>query len=115
VSPIGTAATIGLLHQPQIVDDGDCGAVGGMRIWQGKPKYSEKTCPSATLSSTDPTWPDQGSNTGRCGRKPAINRLNYGTVRDNSITKCSYTTSSSYIASDSFQIISCMPFRATRS
>jgi hypothetical protein len=24
--------------------------------WQGKPKYSEKTCPSATLSTTNPTW-----------------------------------------------------------
>jgi hypothetical protein len=24
---------------------------------QGKPKYSEKTCPSATLSTTNPTWP----------------------------------------------------------
>jgi hypothetical protein len=24
--------------------------------WQGKPKYSEKTCPSATLSATDPTY-----------------------------------------------------------
>jgi hypothetical protein len=31
------------------------------RIWwndkQGKSKYSEKTCPSATLSTTNPTWP----------------------------------------------------------
>jgi hypothetical protein len=35
--------------------------------WQGKPKYSEKTCPSATLSTTNPTWPDLGSNPGRCG------------------------------------------------
>jgi hypothetical protein len=26
--------------------------------WQGKPKYSEKTCPSATSSTTNPTWPD---------------------------------------------------------
>jgi hypothetical protein len=26
--------------------------------WQGKPKYSEKTCPSTTLSTTNPTWPD---------------------------------------------------------
>jgi hypothetical protein len=26
--------------------------------WQGKPKYSEKTCPSATLSNTIFTWPD---------------------------------------------------------
>jgi hypothetical protein len=23
--------------------------------WQGKPKYSEKTCPSTTLSTTNPT------------------------------------------------------------
>jgi hypothetical protein len=28
--------------------------------WQGKPKYSEKTCPSATLSTTNPTWPGLG-------------------------------------------------------
>jgi hypothetical protein len=37
---------------------GDCedGEVGGNeRFWQGKPKYSEKTCPDATLSTTDPT------------------------------------------------------------
>jgi hypothetical protein len=24
--------------------------------WQGKPKYLEKTCPSTTLSTTNPTW-----------------------------------------------------------
>jgi hypothetical protein len=30
--------------------------------WQGKPKYSEKTCPSATLSTTNPTWPDPCSH-----------------------------------------------------
>jgi hypothetical protein len=28
--------------------------------WQWKPKYSEKTCPSATWSTTNPTWPDPG-------------------------------------------------------
>jgi hypothetical protein len=28
----GTAATIGLLYQPQMTDNGDCGVVGGMRI-----------------------------------------------------------------------------------
>jgi hypothetical protein len=32
--------------------------------WQGKPKYSKKTSPSATLSTTNPTWPDPGSNPG---------------------------------------------------
>jgi hypothetical protein len=32
--------------------------------WQGKPKCSKKACPSATLSTTNPTWPDLGSNPG---------------------------------------------------
>jgi hypothetical protein len=46
--------------------------------WQGKPKYSEKTCPSATLFTTNPTWLDLGSNPGRSGGKPETNRLSYG-------------------------------------
>jgi hypothetical protein len=46
--------------------------------WQGKPKYLEKTCPSATLYTTNPTWPDPGLNPGRHGGKPATNRLSYG-------------------------------------
>jgi hypothetical protein len=46
--------------------------------WQGKTKYSEKTCPSATLSTTNPTWPDPGSNQGRRCGKTATNRLSYG-------------------------------------
>jgi hypothetical protein len=47
---------------------------------QGKPKYSEKTCPSATLSTTNPTWLDAVLNPGRLGGKPATNRMNYGTA-----------------------------------
>jgi hypothetical protein len=48
------------------------GWLWGWRIWwnewQGKPKYSEKTCPDATLSTANPTWPDPGLNPGRrCG------------------------------------------------
>jgi hypothetical protein len=50
--------------------------------WQGKPKYSEKTCPIATLSTTNPTWPDPCANTGRRGGKPATNRLSYGAAID---------------------------------
>jgi hypothetical protein len=46
--------------------------------WQGKPKYSEETCPSATLSTTDPTWPDPWLNPGRHDGKPATNCLSYG-------------------------------------
>jgi hypothetical protein len=48
--------------------------------WQRKQKYSEKTCPSATLSTTNPTWLDPGDNPGRRGGKPANNRLSYGAV-----------------------------------
>jgi hypothetical protein len=32
LSPLSTAATTGLLYQPQMIDDSDCGAVGGMKI-----------------------------------------------------------------------------------
>jgi hypothetical protein len=52
--------------------------------WQRKPKYSEETYPSATLSTTNPTWPDLGSNPGRRDGKPATNLLSYGTAH-----KCS--------------------------
>jgi hypothetical protein len=40
------------------LDDGcddDCGAISGMNDWQEKLKCSEKTCPSVTLSITNPT------------------------------------------------------------
>jgi hypothetical protein len=38
----------------------------------------EKTCPSATLSTTNPTSIDPGLNPGWRGGKPATNRLSYG-------------------------------------
>jgi hypothetical protein len=41
--------------------------------WQGKPKYSEKTCPSAALSTTNPACRPY-ANPGRRGGKPASNR-----------------------------------------
>jgi hypothetical protein len=39
-----------------------------------------KICPSAPLSTTDPTWTDPGSNPGLRGERPATNRLNHGTA-----------------------------------
>jgi hypothetical protein len=78
------------LYQHQMIDDGDC----GMKVnedWQGKPKYSEKTCPSATLSTTNPAWPDPSSNVGRCGGKPATNRLSYGAVEMFTAFKVDFT------------------------
>jgi hypothetical protein len=41
---------------------------------------SEKTCPGTALSTADPTGIGSGSNPGRCGDKPATDRLSYGTV-----------------------------------
>jgi hypothetical protein len=32
---LGTAATTGLLYQPHMIDDGHCGAVGGMKFGRG--------------------------------------------------------------------------------
>jgi hypothetical protein len=40
-----------------------------------------KTCPSATLSTTNPTWTDPGSNPGLRGGRLAANRLSHGTAR----------------------------------
>jgi hypothetical protein len=38
-----------------MIDGDDCGGISGMNEWQRTPKYSEITCPSAALSTTDPT------------------------------------------------------------
>jgi hypothetical protein len=73
LSPLGTPAT----NWPIVPAPDDRWWVWRSRRnenWQGKPKYSEKTCPSATL-------PDLGSNAGCCGVKPATNSLSYGTTR----------------------------------
>jgi hypothetical protein len=47
-----------------------------------------KTCPSATLSTTNPTWTETGSNLDRpClrGRRPAANRLSHGTDKTDAL------------------------------
>jgi hypothetical protein len=75
MGPLGTAATNWrIVPAPGDYDDGE---FGGMKVGRN-PKYSEKTYHSATLSTTNPTWPDPGSNPGRRGGKPATNRLSYG-------------------------------------
>jgi hypothetical protein len=54
LGPRGTAATTWPIL-PVAVDCED-EEVGGMKCgWQGTPKYSEKTCPDAILSTTNPT------------------------------------------------------------
>jgi hypothetical protein len=48
LSPHGTAATTGLLYQPLMIDDGDCGSIGGMKIGRGNWSTRRKPAP-ATL------------------------------------------------------------------
>jgi hypothetical protein len=47
LSPLGTVATSGLLYQPQMIDDVDCGEIGGMKIGRGKPAPAP-LCPPQT-------------------------------------------------------------------
>jgi hypothetical protein len=84
LSPLGTSATnCPIVPAP---DDRWVWNILWNGNWQGKSKYSEKTCPSATLSTTNPTWPDLGLNPGRRGGKPATNRLSYGTASPASLS-----------------------------
>jgi hypothetical protein len=83
LSPLGTAATV----WPIVPAPDDRWWLWSSRWnanWQGKPKYLEKTCPSATLSTTNPTWPDPG----RRGGRPATNRLSYGTAQHVMVVWC---------------------------
>jgi hypothetical protein len=53
LSPLGTAANSDLLYKPQMIDEGDCEAIGGMKIGRGNHGTWRK--PSATLSTANPT------------------------------------------------------------
>jgi hypothetical protein len=46
LSPLGTATTNGLLHEPQMIDDGDCGAIGGIMIGKGNRSTRRKPAPA---------------------------------------------------------------------
>jgi hypothetical protein len=44
----------------------------------GETKVLGESLPNTILSTTNPTWPDPGSNPDRRGEKPETNRLSYG-------------------------------------
>ena len=52
-----------------------------MKLTGENRKTREKSCPSATLSKTNPTWTDPGSNPGIRGERSATNGLSIGTAR----------------------------------
>jgi hypothetical protein len=45
-SPLGTAATSGLLYKPQMIDEDDCGAIGGMKVGKGNRSTRRKPGPA---------------------------------------------------------------------
>jgi hypothetical protein len=46
LSPLGTTATTGLLYQPQMIGDGDCGEIGGMKIGRVNRNTRRKPAPA---------------------------------------------------------------------
>jgi hypothetical protein len=46
LSPLGIAATTVLSYQHQMIDDGDCGAIGGMKICTGNRSTRRKPAPA---------------------------------------------------------------------
>jgi hypothetical protein len=46
-----------------------------------------KTCPSATFSTTNPTWTDPGLNLGLHGDRSATNRLSHRTAMNSVLLK----------------------------
>jgi hypothetical protein len=52
---LGTAATSGLLYKPQMIDEGDYGAVGGMKIGRGNRSTLRKPAPAPLCPPQNPT------------------------------------------------------------
>jgi hypothetical protein len=73
-----TAATKGhIVHPPyDMSTEND----GGMILTGENRRTRRKTCPSATLSTTNPTWYDQGVNPGLRDERPVTNCLSHGRV-----------------------------------
>jgi hypothetical protein len=57
VSPLGSPATTGLLYQPQMIDDGDCGAIGRMRISRVNRSTRRKPAPGPVHHKSRMTRP----------------------------------------------------------
>jgi hypothetical protein len=53
---------------------------GGMILTGENQRTRRKTCPTVTLSTTNPTWIDLVANPGLRGERPATNDLNHGTA-----------------------------------
>jgi hypothetical protein len=75
---LGTVATYGLLYKPQMIDEDDCGAIGGMKIGRGNRSTLRKPAPAPFCPPQiphDQTW---AQTPGRRSGKPATNCMSYG-------------------------------------
>jgi hypothetical protein len=76
-----TAAISGLLCQPQMIGEGDYGAIGGMKIGGGNRSTRRKPAPAPLCPPKIPLDKTPRSNPGRSGGKPPTNRLSYGAAK----------------------------------
>jgi hypothetical protein len=67
---------VDLLFTPQMIYE--YGEPRWINTDRRKPKNWEKTCPSATLPTANPTWTDPVANPGTRCEKPATHLLNQG-------------------------------------
>jgi hypothetical protein len=58
LSPLGTSASTWSIVPAPDDRDNECRAIGGMGMGKGNRSTRKETCPSATSSTTNPTWPD---------------------------------------------------------
>jgi hypothetical protein len=75
---LGTAATSGLLYIPQMIDEDDCGGIGGIKIGRGNLSTRRKPAPAPLCPPQIPHDQTRARTPGRRGGKPATNRLSYG-------------------------------------
>jgi hypothetical protein len=78
LNALGTAATTGLLYQPQMIDDGDCGEICGIKIGKGNRSTRRKPAPAPLCPPQIQHDQTRARTPGRRGGKPATNRLSYG-------------------------------------
>jgi hypothetical protein len=78
-------------------------------IFAGETEVLGENLPSATLSTTNPTWIDPGANPGLSGERPATNRLSHGTAK---LATDSYKLSSSSQDDTAFPLL-LLAFRET--
>jgi hypothetical protein len=65
LSPLGTATTTGLLYQPHMIDDDECGPIGGMKIGKGNRSTRRKPAPAPLCTPQIPHDQTRATGVGR--------------------------------------------------